>query len=217
MHKFQHTITFERLKRYETAAISMNIDPITLYMLNIRLSEALYPALALFEVALRNKINYAISQNITSDWFSNERLLKQKEIEAINKARTALKTKKKPIERNNLLAELSMGFWVGLFKKEYKPAIWNKSNLFEDVFPHFNIKSHDRVATIHPKLQAINKLRNRIAHHEAIFDWEKDPNIYYNDIITILNWLDPALTSQLISICRFNQVWREFKAQTQSA
>ncbi|MEI8389810.1 MAG: hypothetical protein WCG23_07970 [bacterium] len=76
MDKYNYSLNKERLKRYIVNDIDNKGDIIDLYLWNIILSKELYPLIALLEVALRNHINNAISQNIRNKWLLDQNLIK---------------------------------------------------------------------------------------------------------------------------------------------
>ena len=102
-----------------------------------------------------------------------------------------------------------MGFWVNLFDKKYKVGLWHKKNVFETVFPYFDIKTSNRIGVVYPKLKELQYIRNRISHHEAIFDYAKGLNNCYQEIILLLNWLSPEIKETALKVCKFYEVWKE--------
>src|SRR5688572_16549675 len=85
------------------------------YSWNIELSQALYPALQVLEITLRNSLHKSISKNFqTERWFELP-FLHEKEQLKISKAIRTIRDKKKPLTSGRIVAELSFGFWVSLF------------------------------------------------------------------------------------------------------
>jgi hypothetical protein len=63
-----------------------------------------------------------------------------------------------------VIAQLTMAFWKRLFSTEYEHALWNRS--LKHIFPDKQLKrSHVAV-----QFEEIYQARNRIAHHEPIYD-----------------------------------------------
>ena len=217
MDKYSHSLNNERLKRYKTNIKAGKQDIINLYSYNIKLSKELYPLISLFEVALRNHVSSAISKNISSNWFLDynitKNILKDKELKNFFEAYQNL-SKKGNLSEGRLIAELNLGFWVNLFNKKYKINLWHKKNMFESVFPYFNIKTSNRVGYIYPKLKEVQYIRNRISHHEAIFDYPKGLNNFYKDILFLLNCLSPEIKDLATGISDFPTVWEEINVYT---
>ncbi len=81
--------------------------------------------------------------------------------------------------------------------------------MFESTFPHFNLKTSNRIGFIFPKLKEVQYIRNRISHHEVIFDYPASVNNCYNNILLLLSWLSPEIRSLADEVSSFNEVWKE--------
>jgi hypothetical protein len=86
-------------------------------------------------------------------------------------ARKRLQENKKTVRPDAVIAELMLGFWVGLFQREYNDI--HSSNL---LWPHLepvvfpNLLAHERKhSVIKQKLEVVKDIRNRISHHEPIW------------------------------------------------
>lgn len=199
---FENLISAPRMSRYLSACNDDTKKAMTLYRANLRLSQELFSILSIFEVVLRNKIDshyrsvfHPIIRN--EDWliyaaspggfYDNG---------STSKTRTSILKAKSNLgenyTHNKLLAELNFGFWRFQFgPKEFRAAGSNLHQIFVK-------RSHGTNHTsIFNRLQLINKLRNRIAHHEPIcFDISQNTisNKYaidhFDEIITLLRWMD---------------------------
>lgn len=205
----------ERLKNYGYGEDSETLV-LDRYKWNIALSEALYPSLSLLEVALRNRIDGAFIEMFGQDWLDEnsenwvrtQRMIQNNfpnpERDAIVRAKQSLIRNGQAVTHAKLLAELNFGFWVNLFKAHYHPLFWQKKS-----------KPMGKVFRGTPKLppkeafdqlQRVKNLRNRIAHHEAI--WRKTG--LYQDYVTIcklLKALEPALSEIASDMDRFSEIW----------
>jgi hypothetical protein len=212
-------ISTPRLIRY-----GLGKDPVDVvlsrYKYNLALSEALYPTLSLLEVALRNQIDKALTQSSTADWLSEEwsgwvrtpgmkkKGLPNPEKESILKAKQSLFRNSGDWSYGKLIAELNFGFWVGMFKSYYHTSLWNKkSKPLTIAFPNSASLSPKAVYTT---LDTIRQLRNRVAHHEPIFD---SPKLYENHekIMLVICWLGDDLAQYAKTIDRFPEVWEAFQ------
>jgi hypothetical protein len=63
-----------------------------------------------------------------------------------------------------IIAQLTMAFWKRLFSSEYEYELWDRSLKY--IFPDKKLKRSD-IAT---QFEEIYQARNRIAHHEPIYD-----------------------------------------------
>ena len=77
MEEYIKFLSKERLQKYKLSEADTTEDIIERYAYNIKLSEALYPALSLFEVTLRNKIDIALDKIVDENWLVEEFLKKQ--------------------------------------------------------------------------------------------------------------------------------------------
>lgn len=89
-----------------------------LYLRNIELSEALYPALSLLEISLINAIHQKLSAYFKDDfWFKNK--LPKEFQSAVQKAEVIIQSQQKPMTADSVIAELNFGFWNRLFNRHY--------------------------------------------------------------------------------------------------
>lgn len=199
-----NSISSERLEAYRLSPSDTIEDLVQVYLHNIELSEALYPALSLLEVTLRNRLNNAIDRNIIPDWLIKEAgtqniLLKEEYTLLLNASQKLTKPVYKdgqptriPLTGGKLIAELNFGFWVCLCDSKYNPAVWMKKPvIFDEIFPNYDSfiakknptsKRHKRINKVFSKLKPILKLRNRVFHHEPVFNHPAGLNNCYADI-----------------------------------
>lgn len=174
-------ISAPRLQRYEAICGNDPKKSLKLYQTNLRLSQAFYPILSLFEIILRNAINDEMIRYYNdANWLSN-----RKNTLVVNGFRrdgrpfTNEYWKKKitDIIRNNrrpsngkILSELSFGFWTDLFEEKYFPLVDGRPmSIFHSLPPSTNRSSISR------RLKVIRDFRNRIYHNEPII-FGKDQN-----------------------------------------
>lgn len=212
--EFINLISKSRLSSYK---FNDNEDFIILlkrYIYNIQISEAFYPVLSMLEIALRNQINNAINNLIKNDWLLSEinsqNLLLDNEYKILLSAVKKLQIKNKNITSETLISELSLGFWVNLYKKAYKTVIWDKKGVFEYVFPNFPInKEMNRIRFISTDLKNILQLRNRIFHHEIVINRKIGIENCYNIIEKILYYISDNYYALLPEISRFNNIIKQ--------
>jgi len=202
--------TPSRLNRYKVNENDSESVILGRYLWNVRLSEAFYPALALFEVIFRNRVDQAITGQYGQDWLSEDWMLWPAKSmyprKQIQEKRAKLK---KTAERGHLVAELNLGFWISLLEKPYKPLLWDKPAVFEAAFPGFQDKIMNRPQHVFKRLEEIRILRNRISHHEPIFDIPIGLEQSYQNLRQTIAWLSADGEAMLKSVCRFESVWQE--------
>jgi hypothetical protein len=100
------------------------------YQWNIRLAEAMLPALSYVEVGLRNGLDHAIAGLYGPDWLltSSRKLdLSNNDSRDIENLKTDfIRRKGYPATHSDLLAKLSFGFWIAFFHKRYIPGLWSR-------------------------------------------------------------------------------------------
>lgn len=207
------TVTVERLQRYLAATQNDFSRAIELYEMNIQLSSILYGILHGLEISMRNAANFALSTSYgTPFWYDKPPFPDFGKPGAGSEGphwhghapltrywRGEVETaKSKPGVGNNpgkVIAELPFGFWVDLLRSQNHRSLWVDKKL-NKAFPHAR---RDR-GQIHRRLKAIQRLRNRISHHERVLTSANA--VYYGDgyltleeIMECVNWICP-LTGQ---------------------
>lgn len=204
-------ITPVRLFSYGDESYEILLDR---YIYNLKLSEALYPALSLVEIALRNRICTAIEKFINKDWLIKEleqqTILADKEYKKLLETEFKIKKSNKKVTNDRLISEMTFGFWVHLCTKAYKPKLWDKKGFFETVFPNYVSNNKLReIAPIQKNLLNILRLRNRIFHHEIIINGVKTPLEQYQLILNMLHLLSSDMEELLYSLSRFETITKQ--------
>lgn len=228
-------ISIERLETYRIDPSDSIQDLVERYLKNIQLGQLFYPALALLEVTLRNQISTAINKYIKENWLLEETrtythlilLTKEHELlmEAYDKLNKPFYNKNgelinREITEGKIIAELNFGFWVNLCNDKYNPNIWMKKPIiFDEIFPYFDefiakknptSKRHKRINKVASKLAPTLKLRNRIFHHEPIFNHPKGILNCYNDIEELLLYMSLETSECLTTISTFEEHYEKF-------
>lgn len=204
-------ISSVRLKAYGDGDNSILLNE---YVYNLKLSEAFYPALSLLEITLRNRICNAIEKLICKDWLlqelNNQNILADKEYQKLLESANKIRKSKKKITNDRLISEMTLGFWIHLFTKPYRPKLWDKKGFFETVFPNFSNNGELRkIAPIQNDLLNILRLRNRIFHHEIIINGNKTPQEQYQFVLNMLHLLSTGMESLLNDISRFATIIKQ--------
>ncbi len=214
LERFENTVSAYRFRRYLKTTASKE-EAIALYLWNVALSEALYPSLNFFEVALRNTLHKALSgsHGDASRWFMDALLLRPHHQEQVAQALQVLRDQRKPVdpitatlptplEPQRVVAELSLGFWVNLCSGPYVrfmfPRIVNKA------FPRASRAAREH-HNLYPRLKEQLDLRNRIFHHEPIYHW-RDLIEKYDRLCELLAWIEPDQLHFLRSLDRFREI-----------
>lgn len=212
------SISQERISTYKKPYLSVNdSESLGIYLWNKRLSSLLLPPLQIIEVSLRNALHEGYIQhyrgqgikdeNIDFLWFKTASANIPESQRHIDHAEKQLNREHKPLIAANYIAKLPFGFWVAFCDKKFDVnnsqqhlALWPtlRKLVFPGAIKNKNPLSIDDIAS---ELRSINSLRNRIAHHETIFN---DSNHYhfesalnkivksYGKCITVTKWINPS-------------------------
>lgn len=196
LERFIPTISIERLKSFSFTENSYDENLlIKRYEFNIKLSQAFYPILSMFEVTLRNSIDTMLQCVISPNWLENEinnqTILFDNDYRKLIKANNKLlcKYKKGNVTRGKIISELTLGFWVSLCSKKYNPRIWTKKGAFRGVFVNYPQGKREQIHELSQKLTRINNFRNRVFHYEPIYNKNTQFCQLYDEINEVISFL----------------------------
>lgn len=170
---FENIISTARMSRYLTACGGNTKKAMTLYRLNLRLSQELFTVISCYEIALRNSINKHCLANLGNDWLRNGanaggifdnprcRLTKGNINDAVTKLNHSY-------THSKLVAELGFGFWRYIFAQNQYNATGRTLLRIYPAKPTSTPSIQYNNTFVFNQLAQINNLRNRIAHHEPI-------------------------------------------------
>jgi hypothetical protein len=178
------SLSEERLGTY-LSRTEWNLElGIRVYEKNLRVSEAFYAPLQCLEVCLRNRMHLALSARYGGDWLKSADTPLQKNCRT--KIQEATDKLKNPPPVGSVIAELTLGFWVGLLSRRYDETLWRECLC--NVFKTQTGKRLPRKA-VHTLLDRIRRFRNRVAHHEPVIfaDYESS----HDEILDAISWMCP--------------------------
>lgn len=179
-HQF---VSVSRMKQYE------NINE---YFENLKLCKNYYIPLSLTEIALRNSLNNFFKIRVCENWIFDKEFIKPQHQYKIDLSIKMLQQKHKEISQDNIIAELSFGFFVTFFKQPYQQYFRYKD--LKSIFPKL-VSSKDKKINRHyvfTKLNKIRLFRNKVFHHNKIINKIEYQNMM-NEISQILKFFDPEL------------------------
>lgn len=200
LNALETSLSPERIATYVQATDGNREKALRLYTWNTAISAAFYAPLQGLEVALRNSMHRQIEARYGANWHDNPKCgLDAGALNRIDEAKQKPRRGQYSVDPPHVVAELPFGFWVSLLgkggrprvpettKRNYEMTLWRPA-LYK-AFPHSN---RNRSNTHNP-LDYLRTLRNRIAHHEPIFNrhLEKD----YKSIIEVIEWICPKTAS----------------------
>lgn len=201
-----------RLTPYLTSADGNRRRAIQLYQWNIEVSGAVYEALHVVEVVLRNAMDVQLSAwNAAQldasehrfrdrDWLLDpapllRRLIREQELEnARERAERAIRRHRRPVAHADLLAQLSFGTWRFLLPDADpgRQRLW--ADALHAAFPHFSGDVRELVESVH----GIYQLRNRVAHLEPLL---RSGNVrtQFINMRVVLGAISPAVEGWFVS------------------
>ncbi len=210
-NKIKKYISKQRLQKYMDVSAGDMRMALKLYQTNLRISQAFYPLLSLFEVILRNALNDELSKYYNDpDWIISQRTgfmvdyrLKYYDKKKskyswnrifIKEVDSSLKRLGGAANGADVLASMKLGFWTAFFQKTHYVILAGRPI---KIFPMLPMGT-SRWA-VYGKLLKIKEFRNRIYHNEPIifkkeltgttFSTQLPENIH-SEITLMFSWLD---------------------------
>ncbi len=201
-------LSAERLSAYALPQDTDEVDCVARYLWNLALCSALHPALHTLEITVRNRL-FDISRRIVDEtrlsfdkvpcWLdARPSLLADPERDAVEKAKETIAKRGRPMTEGRLVSVLGFGFWVSLCKRSYEqgraggPRLWPE--LAKRGFPHPPNAKCTRSQIFHA-LDPLRDLRNRVSHHEAV--WDRKLGRSHQNILDTIGWINRDLATTL--------------------
>lgn len=222
--EFENIMSVHRMSRYLTACAGNTKQAMTLYRLNLRLSQEIFTVISCFEVALRNAIDKHYLTTLGSDWlklaaanggiFDNHQC--RFSATSINDEIRSLGVR---YAHGKLVAGLGFGFWRYMFARhQYHQAGNNALRIFPGK-PRSTAQTQYNQAFVFTQLNQINGIRNRIAHHEPICFLPQQAvkstqyaRQHYNLILQLFQWMSIEESAILYGLDHINQVCNDIDA-----
>lgn len=199
--EFEATLSLERFARYLEWRSGDHARALELYALNTQLSEALYTPLQILEITLRNRIHAVLTEARHERWFEDDGyLLLEHQCCQITEAAEQVGERRDPTP-GRIVAALTFSFWTAMLGSRYE-ELWQKT--LHDIARREDGKGLARKDFSRP-LSPIRALRNRVAHHEPIVQWDLPK--HYRNILQLIRWLSPAAAEWCKRYSRFPEVY----------
>ncbi|MFT3799138.1 hypothetical protein [Microbacterium sp.] len=193
----------ERLAPYLRATGGDPSAAVRLYEWNLAVSGALYEALGILEVVLRNALSTQLAAHhgtLTGYWYDDPLdVLSDLAHQDIAAARRRVQKLRRPETSGRVVAELSFGFWKFLLAKRYEATLW--TGCLRHAFPNLQPQSR---AVVYRALDELHTVRNRIAHHEPIHS--RDVTTDTLTIYRLLDWMDADVRAWAVSLSRLRPI-----------
>lgn len=173
--EFECIMSSKRMRRYVNACGGDTRKAMTLYRYNLRLSQEMFTVISCYEVALRNAIDKVLSNTLGVDWLRDSILpggifdnpVFSGTTRIMRKAYTELLSTG-TYSPSKMLSAMEFGIWKYLFSStEYRATGKTLLKVFP-MKPKSSLSMQYDNSYIFNELDAINRLRNRIAHHEPV-------------------------------------------------
>ena len=207
LHDLRAAASDVRLQSYRESDQG-DVDTVVHYLWNVRLSEALYPILAIFEVTLRNQVHNALTERYGTElWFDQKGVLRERERDEVEQSKEALRRNDKPVDANHIVAQMNLGFWCALLQDTYEDRFWEPDGgaLLKAVFPYAPEGSRVR-NDLWEVCNRARVLRNRVAHYRPVYN-QPDLAEVHRETVTVIAWMSRAMADLVTLTDRFDEVW----------
>ena len=192
----ERTISRARLSKYLDVTDNNLDEALSLYERNIRLSEALYTTFQGLEVCLRNSINHELRTRYGDDWMEN--VTTPLDGAAIDQIQKAIQELNNP-SHDAVVAELKFSFWVGLLGPRYDQSLWRSA-----LYKGFAGTSGKKRRDVHRRMNALRRFRNRVAHHEPIYDRAQQ---MHAEALEAIEWMCRDTHAWVAACSKFEDVY----------
>ena len=212
--KFEKIVSPTRMHRYLDAVDGDTRKAMLLYRYNLKLSHEVFSIVSCFEVALRNAIDGLLVGVLGNDWLRDSiyenGIFATGRVDATRKiiSRAFFKLNKDGMySHSKLIAEMEFGVWKYMFSSlQYRATGQCLLRIFPNK-PRSSAQIQYNNAYIFNELDKVNRLRNRIAHHEPICFMRSASDIdtsyianEYRKILTLFAWMGIDSRSMLYGL-----------------
>lgn len=191
------SLSSARLQRYQSAA-GDDLETAVNYLWNMALAEALYCSLNAVEIALRNTLHDTLTAHFgVPHWCDRSGMLEPYQAQEVASMKQRIANHGNPVTPDRIVSELSFGFWVTILFRPYDARLWQAQRAapLRQAFPRVPKRDRQRV-TIHARYNAIRELRNRVFHHEPLFD-DQRLRQRHRDVYSAIYWINPKLVDHI--------------------
>jgi hypothetical protein len=175
---------------------------VDLYRWNLDVSMALFESIHYLEVAVRNRIDEALSALVGpgQDWLDAPACvpLTPGTRDRVAAARRQARSGSGSPTHGHVIAAFTFGFWPYLLSQAYSRSLWSPA--LRQAFPR------SRRAALHDALSRVSALRNRIAHHEPLLGLDLADE--YAHLLGVAEQVEPRLGWWIDSTSRLDTILR---------
>ena len=180
------------IKKYISSERFRSYSGIDEYLENLVFSKKAYIPLSILEISLKNSINDLLTDKLGENWLEDKNFLTNDSLRKIEEAKKILYKRAELISKSKIIAELSFGFWVNLFKKPYEKKLRTKD--IQKIFTNLPPKKEKMInrEVIYKELNHIRNFRNRVFHYEKVIN-KDNYNQIFDEIDEVLFYFDKEL------------------------
>jgi hypothetical protein len=174
---------------------------IALYQWNSATAAAFGEDLGHLEVVLRNALHQQLTfwhgaAGLPGHWYDPPlTVLDHHRQQDIADAQSRLRRAGKPESPGRVVSELMFGFWRFLLDSKYQTTLWAQALRY--AFPHL---VPQRRSDVYTPLNALHRLRNRIAHQEPIHQLSLVD--HHRALLLVAGFIDPGIAAWLAASSR---------------
>jgi hypothetical protein len=188
-----------RFDKYVAATHGDPVAALRLYEWNAVASGALFVAIGQFEVLLRNALDVELCryhrQVVGGDgkWWKDPAMPLHPDL-----ANLLVDARRRAVRggaaetHGKVIAELMFGFWRFVLDARHSATLWAPA--LRHAFPHLRPKVRIEV---YDRVELLNALRNRVAHHEPIHHVPLDER--WQALLTVAGWICPTTAAWIRS------------------
>lgn len=200
---FENIMSSRRMRRYVNACGGDTRKAMTLYRYNLRLSQEVFTVISCYEVALRNAIDCNLSKTLGPDWLRDSILpggifdhpMFSGTTRMMRNAYAELSASG-IYSPSKMLAAMEFGVWKYMFSAtQYRVTGRTLLQIFPKKPKSSPSMQYNNIYLFN-ELDTVNRLRNRIAHHEPICFLQNSDTISttylkrcYTRIVTLFLWM----------------------------
>ena len=223
--EFEKIMSSERMTRYVNACGGDTRKGMKLYRMNLHLSEEMFTIVSCYEVALRNAIDKIMVASNGTDWLRDaiqpggifDKPKFRNTTRMMKKAYAEL-AKSGKYSNSKMLSAMEFGVWKYMYSGPHYLAIGRQ---LLNAFPDKPKSSHEiqyNNQFIFNELDAVNRLRNRIAHNEPVcflhnLDLISTTHLLsiYDKVMTLFSWMGIDGKSLLYGMDHVKAISREIE------
>ena len=161
-----------RFATYLAVANNNPLNAMRLYHWNAQISSAFLFPLHIFEICIRNAAADAIESYYNPQWpwsHAFEMSLPAYPRPVFSPRHEIRSARQRHATTGKVIADIKFAFWVSMFTRRHDGRLWRP--YLKREFPNIpaNMASTQGRLRIHDAAEQVRVLRNRIAHHEPIF------------------------------------------------